>query len=139
MRIDDLIKRGKVRKTKYDKDLIDSLLSRIDKDLKLFSKIKIDNISSGKVTSNYFDILRCVLEAISLKKGFKIYQHDAVTLFLIDIGEYSISRKFDKYRKIRNKINYYGGDVSIEEAKDYILDIKEIINYLIDKYLRGVK
>ena len=44
--------------------------------------------------------------------------------------------KFDRLRKIRNKINYYGQLVSVEEAKENIKEIKEIIDSLTNKYLK---
>ena len=41
------------------------------------------------------------------------------------------------FRKIRNKINYYGGDISIKEAVEIVGEIIKLINYLIEKYLKG--
>ena len=76
-----------------------------------------------------------ILEAISIIDGFKIYSHEAFTYFLKEKGEEVLSTKFDRFRKIRNSINYYGKDISIEETKENIEEIKEMIKSLIKKYL----
>ena len=89
--------------------------------------------------SNYYDILRSVLEAISSIDGFKIYSHEAFTFFLKDKNELNVANKFDRYRQIRNKINYYGKEISIEETKENTQDIEKIIEYLIGKYMGEVK
>jgi hypothetical protein len=89
--------------------------------------------------TNHFDILRTVLEAVSVKRGYKIYEHEAFTYLLKEIGEGQISIRFDRYRKIRNRVNYYGEEVPIEKAREFINDIKKIIDYLLDKYLGEFK
>ena len=83
--------------------------------------------------------MRSILEAVSIIKGYKIYSHEAYTYFLQEIKEDLISVKFDRFRKIRNSINYYGKDISIEETKENISEIKKMINLLIKKYLGGLE
>ena len=38
--------------------------------------------------------------------------------------------QFDRFRKIRNKINYYGKDISVEEVKEYSEKIELLIKKL---------
>lgn len=135
MRLKDFIEKGQVRKASKDILLIKSLIITTENDLKFLEKIKIDDISARKIMSNYYDILRSVLEAMSIIDEYKIYSHEAFTYFLKEKGEGIISEKFDRFRKIRNKINYYGENISAEEVKENIEEIKEIIKKLKTKYL----
>mgnify|MGYP001560886570 FL=1 len=89
--------------------------------------------------TNYYDVLRSILEAISSIKGYKIYSHEAFTSFLKELKEETLSRKFDRFRKIRNSINYYGKDISVEETRENIKEIKNMIQILIKKYLRDLE
>ena len=58
--------------------------------------------------------------------------------FIKEKGEDVIALKFDRFRKIRNRINYYGKDISIEEVKEYVPEILIMIKELKEKYLINV-
>ena len=88
--------------------------------------------------ANYYDVLRSIVEAISSLDGYKIYSHEAFTYFLKEKGEDLIAEKFDRFRKIRNGINYYGKNISIEEVKEHIPEIVKLINVLKKKYLENI-
>jgi len=134
MKFEDFIKNGNVRRSSKDESLVKSLIRNSKKDLKFLDKIKIDANSSRKLMANYYDVLRSILEAMVLLKKYKVYSHEAFTYFLKENGEEIISIKFDRFRKIRNSINYYGGDITMEDAKENILEIQKIIKYLLSKY-----
>ena len=129
------IEKGLVRKTSKDKSLAKSLLQNSKKDIKFLNGLKITENSARKIMTNFYDVLRTILEAISVTKEYKIYSHEAYAYFLQEIGEELLAIKFDRFRKIRNSINYYGKDISIEETKENIYEIKKMINFLIKKYL----
>ena len=79
--------------------------------------------------------MRILLEIIALDKGYKIYNHECYTSFLKEI--LGMSREadiFDRQRKIRNSINYYGKEISEAESKDII----ETSKYLIKRFERLV-
>jgi len=40
------------------------------------------------------------------------------------------AREFDRLRKIRNGINYYGDNVTIETAKKALKDVPEMIEHI---------
>ena len=74
-----------------------------------------------------YDSLRELLEALALKHGYKIYNHECYTSFLKEIlKENQNGDEFDDLRKIRNAVNYYEKDVLIEEAKEIIKRIKNL-------------
>ncbi len=139
MKFEDFIKKELARKSLKDINLAKSLLKNSKKDLNFLEKLNIDEDSSRKIMVNYYDILRSILEAISAIEGYKIYSHEAFTYFLKEKREETLSIKFDRFRKIRNSINYYGKDISIEETKENIKEIKNMIKYFIKKYLRGLE
>ncbi len=138
MKFEDFIKQGLVRRSSKDKALAKALVQNAKKDIKFLDGLPINEISSRKLMTNYYDILRSVLEAISTIDGYKIYSHEAFTYFLKEKGDGVLSTKFDRFRKIRNSINYYGEDISIEETKENIEEIKNMIKILTDKYIRGI-
>jgi hypothetical protein len=127
MKFEDFIKKGLVKKTSKDLQLIKSIIKCTNNDLKFLSNLEINEISARKIFSNYYDTLRSVLEAKALVEGFKIYSHEAFTYFLKKENENIFAEKFDRLRKIRNRINYYGNDISIEEVKEYKEEIITLI------------
>ncbi|MBT3405030.1 hypothetical protein HN832_03855 [archaeon] len=139
MRFEDFIKRGLVRRGSQDFNLAKSLIKTAESDLKFLSKLKIDKNSSRKIMSNYYDVLRSILEAISAWEGYKIYSHEAFAYFLKEKGEENLSLKFDRFRQVRNKINYYGEDISVEETEANILEIKNMVQELKKKYFKNLK
>jgi len=135
MKFDNFIQEGKVRKASVDRNLIKSLSKTADNDLSFLKRLEIDETSSRKIMTGYYDVLRSVLEAVACLKGYKIYNHEAFTEFLKSLDENNQAIKFDRLRRIRNKINYYGEDISVEETKENINDIKEMIKIMKSKYL----
>ena len=121
-----------VKETKTDEQLINSLLHQSTKKLitDKFSPLNKDTAST-KFSNNY-DSLREVLEALAIRRGFKIYNHDCFSGFLKEIMKLEKeSFDFDKLRRIRNSINYYGKDVSLEEAEKLINEINILREKLI--------
>ena len=139
MKFEDFIKQKQVRKATKDIELAKSLINTAHKDLEFLDSLQINSNSARKIMVNYYDVLRSVLEAISAIEGYKIYSHEAFTYFLKEKGEEQISIKFDRFRKIRNSINYYGQDISVDETTEHVKEIKKMINVLIEKYLSEIK
>ena len=139
MNFEDFLGTWKAKKANRDENLARSLLKNTRLDMKFLDKLEVDEISARKLVSNYYDVLRSILEAIAALDGYKIYGHEVFTAYLKEKGENTVATKFDRFRKIRNKINYYGEDINLEQAKEIIEDIKKIINSLIDKYLKGTQ
>ena len=138
MKFEDFIGKGQVRKASKDVSLAKSLVKTAYSDLKFLNAIPLNENSARKVMGNYYDVLRSIMEAIAVLSGYKVYSHEAFAYFLKEKGEVVIAEKFDRFRKIRNKINYYGKGISIEEAKENSDEIKKIINVLKLKYLEGI-
>lgn len=139
MKFEDFIKQGSVRKASKDISLAKSLIISSKKDLEFLNNLKITKNSSRKLMVSYYDVLRSILEAIAAVDGFKIYSHEAFSYFLKEKNEEIFSIKFDRFRKIRNSINYYGENISIDETEENIQEIKKMIKILIEKYLGEIR
>lgn len=133
MKFEDFIKKGLARRATKDIQLAKSLLKSAEQDLKFFHSIEINKISSRKIISNYYDSLRSLIEAVAAIEGYKIYSHEAFAYYLLERGQENISQKFDRFRKIRNAINYYGKEIMAEEAKEIVKEITPAINKVKDE------
>ena len=129
---------GQVKKVTKDLSLAKSLIITSRQDLEFLKDLEINDVSARKIMSNYYEVLRSILEAIAALDGYKIYSHEAFTYFLIEKKEEIIATKFDRFRKIRNKINYYGKNISIEEVNENVTEILNIIKKLEQKYTSKV-
>ncbi len=133
MDLDECIKKKLVKDVSVD-------INRI-KSIREIANIKIESASIlpkehyiSKITL-YYDALREFLECIALEKGYKIYNHECYTAFLKEIlNESDLGDSFDKLRKIRNGINYYGQKVDLNEANHIIAEINKLINFFKSGY-----
>lgn len=116
-----------VKDVKSDVDLINSLIKSSKNKLESESKLELNDVTAASKLSLAYDSLRELLEALALKNGYKVYNHECYTAFLKEIiGESSNGDKFDEIRKTRNAVNYYGRDILPEEAEGVIVRIKNL-------------
>ncbi len=122
----ECMKKRFIKDTKLDQHKINSFKQIIEVKIKSADYLP-DNLYYSKITLLY-DALRILLEVIALDKGYKVYNHECYTSFLKEI--FGMSREadiFDRLRKIRNGINYYGKEISEAESKDIIETSKDLI------------
>lgn len=116
-----------------DLEMVKSLIKNSENKLKSEEKLVMNSITAGSKLSLAYDSLRELLEALALKKGYKIYNHECYVAFLKEIlKESAKGEEFDEIRKIRNDINYYGKDTSVEEAKEIIQRIKQLRKFILN-------
>ncbi len=115
-----------VKDVKTDKNMINS--TREIADIKIRSAEALPgDLYIGKISLLY-DALRELLEAEALERNFKIYNHECYSAFLKEVMNMSRDADiFDRLRKTRNSINYYGKKVSEEEANKIIEDMYFLI------------
>lgn len=107
-----------VKSKSVDKSLIDSLLKTSEMKLESNNRLEIDDITAVTKIGIAYDSLRELLEALAIKKGFKVYNHECFCAFLNEIcGDKALAEEFDKYRKVRNQVNYYGKKVNAKDAE----------------------
>jgi hypothetical protein len=110
---------GDVRKSSVDRHLAASLLEQ--------AKRRHDYISSRELTEESRDfhlddaykVMRTVADAWLALHGYKSYSHEASISFLQEDKGFSAAfiEDFDRLRRLRNGIRYYGKRVSISDAQ----------------------
>jgi len=113
-----------IKEVAKDEYLINSLIKSSKKKSESSKRLKLDSITASAKISLVYESLREILEAFAIKKGFKVYNHECFCAFLDEICNDKISsEKFNRFRIIRNQINYYGKEISVEEAEIIIKDL----------------
>lgn len=126
-----------VKQTKIDEGLISSLMKSSENKLKSANLLRLDAITAPSKLSLVYDSLREILEALAIKKGLKIYNHECFCSFLKELcNEEVFSEEFNSFRKIRNQINYYAKDISIIDAEIIIKEMIKLRSQLFDKFFR---
>ena len=123
-------KKGIVKEIKIDKNLVESLVNSSVKKMESQKLLPLSDITAASKISLAYDSLRELLEAIAITKNSKVYNHECYCIlycFLKEIlHESALADEFNKFRKLRNSINYYGKDISKAETK---IILKEMIEF----------
>ena len=126
-----------VKQIQFDRHLHNSLIQSSSKKFQSQRLLKLDDTTAGSKISLTYDALRELLEALAISKGYKIYNHECYKSFLKEILKESVmGDQFDRFRRIRNDINYYGKDVSAKEAKPIINDMTAFTELIKTKFLK---
>ena len=117
-----------VKKMHVDRELITSLMKCSEDKSFSASLLELNERTYSSIIVLCYDSLRELLEALSIQNKYKIYNHECYVYFLKEIlREEEFSKTYDRIRKIRNSIIYYGQNLSLEETKIIIRDIKLLI------------
>lgn len=136
MNFEDFIRKNLVRKASSDVELAKSLIAESGKILIVIKELNPNDTNATVLMRECYEAFRQICEAIAVHKGYKIYSHEAITSFIAEIlNEKEIAEVFDRYRKIRNSINYYGTPISVEEVQKALVEIPKYIEVLKKKYL----
>jgi len=131
MDLNDCQRKGFVKKTRTNPELARSLIE--------MSKIKEETVNSSKLNDNNisaylpmaYDSLREILEAICVMNSYKVTSHVCIEKLLKSLYPNQSFKDFDRFRYIRNSINYYGKKVGLEEGKVIISKIFGLKNEFI--------
>jgi hypothetical protein len=122
---------GKAKKVMPNKIRASSLFKSSIQAIETAKEIPLNVKTSKTILRELYEGIREYCEAIGYQNGYKFLDHESIGFFLRDIlKEQSLFKKFDRYRKLRNGINYYGNDVDIETVKEAISEIPELITAL---------
>jgi len=134
MNFENSLIEGKAKKVMPNKIRASSFFKSSIQAIETAKAIQLNSNTSKSVLRELYEGLREYCEAIGYLKGYKFLDHESITYFLKDIlKEQSVSVKFDRYRKLRNGINYYGEDIDIETVKEAIIEIPKLLKEL-EKY-----
>ena len=125
------VEKNIAKRVSVDEQLIKSLLESSANKRKSAQLLKLSTVTaSSRVTLSY-DAIREVIEALALKEGYKIYNHECYTSFLDSVlRKEELSAQFDRLRKIRNSINYYGKQLSVADAEELEEEIDPLLDQL---------
>ena len=141
MDLDDCYKKGFIKRTRIDKELIISLVEMSDIKEETVKTANITEKNISAYLSMAYDSLREVLEAICISKGYKVINHFCIGELLRTIIKDFDFSEFDRFRYVRNGINYYGTKVDFDQGKTIISKIfkmKKELKVGISKYLYGI-
>jgi len=136
MDLNECFRKGLIKKTRIDSELIKSLTEMSDIKENTVKTAKINNVNISAYVSLAYDSLREILEALCVSKGYKVLSHICIGELLKDMLEDFDYHEFDRMRYIRNGINYYGVKVELEPGKEIINKIFSMKNRI--KSLLGV-
>jgi len=131
MNFENSLREGKVKKVTPNKIRASSLLKSSTQAIETAKAIQLSTNTSKTILREFYEGLREYCEAIGYLDGYKFLDHESIGFFIRDIlKDQSLFKKFDRYRKLRNGINYYGEDIDIETLKEAITEIPEMIKEL---------
>lgn len=98
--------------------------------------IPLSDKTSKSIFRELYEALKETFEAIGYIRGYKFLDHASIFYFIRDyLKKENLANKFDRYRKLRNGVNYYGESISLESVKESLKDIPETIKNLNENYL----
>ena len=131
MNLENSLANGKAKKVVSPKMRASSIFKSSIQAIETAKIIPLNQNTLKSILRELYEGLREYCEAIGYLRGYKFLDHESIGYFLRDIlKEQSVFMKFDRYRKLRNGINYYGEDVDIETVKEAIIEIPELIKEL---------
>ena len=131
MNFENSLINGKAKKVMPNRMRASSLFTSSIQAIETASVIPLNQNTLKSILRELYEGVREYCEAIGYLKGYKFLDHESISYFLRDIlKEQSTFMKFDRYRKLRNGINYYGEDIDIETVKEAIIEIPKLIKEL---------
>lgn len=116
-----------VKQVQPDINMIHSLKASAENKFTSQETLEMTAVTSASKVSLAYDSIRELLEALALQHRHKIYNHECYTAFLKEVLHQSLlGDVFDEVRKLRNSVNYYGKEISTEEARREISKMKDL-------------
>src|SRR3989344_4488858 len=130
MNFENSLANGKAKKVIPNKIRASSIFKSSIQAIEAAKMIQLNQTTLKSISRELYEGLREYCEAIGYLRGYKFLDHESIGYFLREvIKEQSASNKFDRYRKLRNGINYYGEDIDIETVKEAIIEIHNKKHY----------
>jgi uncharacterized protein (UPF0332 family) len=136
MDLDECYKKNFIKKTRVDKELILSLIEMSEIKEKTVNTADINEINISAYVSMAYDSLREILEAFCISKGYKVTSHICIGELIKKLVVDFDFNSFDRFRYVRNGINYYGTKVDYDSGKEIILKIFKMNSNVKNKYLK---
>ena len=135
-RFEEFVAEGKVIRRSQDPAEGASLLRQAKERLAGLQRLPLDETSASFRFESAYEALREALQAFLAKAGYKQYSHEAVIAFAAEkrlLPEGNIMTA-DRYREIRNDINYRGKKVTRSEAEEIIAFVTRVVPELARRF-----
>ena len=131
MNFEYCLNEGKTKRVAPNKIRAASLFRSANQAIGTSKVIPLNPNTPKTILRELYEGLREYCEAIGYKHGYKFLDHESIGYFLRDIlNKPLLYKKFDRYRKLRNGINYYGEEIDIETVKEAIMEIPKLAEEL---------
>jgi len=131
MNFEHSVVNGKAKKVVPNTIRASSLFASSIQAIETAKAIPLHPHTSKSILRELYEGLREYCEAIGYLRGYKFLDHESIGYFLRDIlKEQSLSMQFDRYRRLRNGINYYGEDINTETVNEAMMEIPELVKKL---------
>jgi len=120
---------NKVREGKPDPSKAKGLMEMARSDLKRVKDEPIDGDSASYVFKNAYDVVRSALTSLMVLDGYDPYSHTVVLAYARDVLSISESKvsKLNKFRKLRNNIEYRAERATEREAQEIVEFMEELV------------
>tara|TARA_Y100000310_G_scaffold313181_1_gene361224 strand:- start:4030 stop:4455 length:426 start_codon:yes stop_codon:yes gene_type:complete len=132
----DFVNERKVKRKSSDPAEARSLMKQSKNRFKDLKQLPLNNDNASFRFEDAYEVLREALQSFLSFEGYKPYSHEAIFAFASDkelISEADII-KGNRYREIRNDINYRGKVVTKDETEEIISFITKILPILEKKF-----
>ncbi len=132
----DFVNEGKVIKKSPDLGEAKSLLAQAKSRLIDLQALPLNENNASFRFESAYEVIREASQSFLAIEGYKSYSHEALFSFILEktiLPEQDAIRA-DRYREIRNDINYRGKKVTIEETKEIIIFAKRLIPHFEEKF-----
>ncbi|MBI2144065.1 hypothetical protein HYU17_02845 [Candidatus Woesearchaeota archaeon] len=137
--LSEFVEEGKVKRGSPDPAEARSLAEQAAARLDDVAALPLTEKSARFRFEDAYEALREALQAFMAAEGYKPYSHEAIVAFAFERKLLPESKiwQLDRYREIRNDINYRGKGVGMEDAKEIIAFARDALTGLRHKF-KGV-
>lgn len=121
------IREGHVRKMPVDVQRARSLSGLSELKARFVEKTEVNEGNAPILFGEMYDSLLELCQSVACLEGFKVLNHECLRYLLERLGLNSAAERFDRFRKIRNRINYYGKRVHVDFTESSIKEIGELV------------
>gem|GEM_PF-503819 len=136
----DCLVNKKVRLRRKNPDRIHFLIEAAINRIEVIDKLNIDELSVNVVFENHYSSLLELLHVYLLQKGYSVNNHICLAYYLRDeLKDKELFNSFNNLRLDRNKLIYYGKQLSLGKAKINIEISKQLIERLKEIIKKNLK
>ncbi len=126
---ENYLKGKEVKKGEPDPSKAKGLIRMAASDMERVKDEEINEKGASYVFKNAYDVIRSSITALIALEGYRPYSHVAVIAYARDrlfLSDSKIS-KLNKFRRLRNNIQYRAEEAGVREAEEIVEFMKEFV------------